>query len=365
MLKTVTKLNIAVTKEKKTAVTSQTAKDIDKLVNDLNKKFGDNAVTKGVPVSLSEIERIPTGSISLDIALGGGIPKGRFTEISGELSSTKTTQALHIIRNAQEMGLVCALIDVEATTDEDYVKQFGIDYDNLIYANPDSTEEATQIVLDMQKSSLVQLVVLDSLAALSPNTEMNKDMDETMRMGITPNLLNEFFRKYQMNNNRLTRENKPPFTLICLNQRRDKIGAYGDPTYSPGGRGKGFTATVDLVFRRGDWITEGKGEEREIVGQVVKFKIEKNKTGIRMRSGEFDFYFSENSVGIEPGYNDIYKDIIVCAVEWDVITRAGSWFQYGDQKYQGQESLVSALRNDQKLLEKLKEQILLLSKKKG
>ena len=359
-----------VVKKVKTAVTkaepvSQTEKDLERLVNDLNRKFGANAVTKGVPVSLSEIERIPTGSISLDIALGGGIPKGRFTEISGELSSTKTTQALHIIRNAQNMGLVCAFIDVEATTDEDYVKQFGIDYDNLIYATPDSTEEATQIILDMQKSGIVHLVVLDSLAALSPNTEMNKDMDETMRLGITPNLLNEFFRKYQMNNNRLVRENKQAFTLICLNQRRDKIGAYGDPTYSPGGRGKGFTATVDLVLRRGDWITEGKGEEREIVGQVVKFKIEKNKTGIRMRSGEFDFYFSENSVGIAPGYNDVYKEIIISAVEWNVIERGGSWFTHEGQKYQGQESLVSALRNDPKLVSKLKEQIMQLSGKKG
>jgi recombination protein RecA len=194
---------------------------------------------------------------------------------------------------------------------------------------------------------------------------MQKDMDETMRMGVTPNLLNEFFRKYQMNNNRLVRENKQPFTLICLNQLREKIGAYGDHEYSPGGRGKGFTATVELRLKKGDWIVEGKGDDREIVGQVVKFKVEKNKTGIRMRDGEFDFYFGENAVNIEAGYNDVFKEIIICAVEWDVIERGGSWFTYGGKKYQGQESLVSALRSDSALVDKLKNQILYLSNKKG
>lgn len=346
--------------------TSSNTKEIDKLVNDLNKKFGNNAVYRGIPKTMSEtIDRIPTGTISLDIALGGGIPKGRYTEISGGLSTTKTTQSLHIVREAQKMGMTCAFIDVENTTTEDYVRQLGVDYDNLLYSNPESTEEATQIVIDMQRSGLVHLAVVDSLAALSPNLEMSKDMDDTMRMGVTPNLLNEFFRKYQMANNKLTREGHDAFTLICLNQLREKIGAYGDPEYSPGGRGKGFAATVDLRFRKGDWVAEGKGENREVVGQVVKFKIEKNKLGVRMQDGEFDFYFSENSAGIDPGFNDNYKEIIIAAVEWNVIERGGSWFSYAGQKWQGQEALVSALRDDPSMVASLKEQVLALSSRRG
>ena len=339
-------------------------KDIERLVNDLNKKFGANTITKGVPASTSkEIRRIPTGSMSLDIDLNGGIPVGRYIEISGGLSTSKTTQSLHIIREAQKMGFVCAYIDAEETTDENYFRQLGVDYENLLYSNPNSTEEATQIILDMQKSGIVHLAVLDSIAALSPNAEMKTDMDETTRMMIQPSLLNEFFRKYTMNNNTLKRDKKQSFTLICLNQLRERPTQWGDNEYSPGGRGKGFVATIDIRLRRGDWIIEGKGEDREIVGQVIKYKIEKNKLGRRMTSGEFDFYFSKNAADIEPGYNDVFKEIIVCAVEWGVIERTGSWFKYGSQKYQGQESLVSAFRKDPSLVGTLKAQILALSSK--
>ena len=206
--------------------------ELQKLINDLNKKFGANAVSIGVANeldgSIKLIERIPTWSFALDLALGGGIPVGRFTELSGAYSSTKTTQALHIIKKAQMMGLTSALIDVEGTTDEAFLKVFGIDIDNLIYSRPDGTEEATQLILDLQRSGEVQVAVLDSIAAMSPNKEQETAMDDTMRMGIPQQLLGEFFRKYQANNNRLEREGKRPFTLIGINQLREKIGAYGD-----------------------------------------------------------------------------------------------------------------------------------------
>ena len=208
------------------------SKELSKLVESLNKKFGTNAVSLGFPKTenggMKIIERIPTGSFSLDIALGGGLPLGRFIEISGAFSSTKTTQCLHIIANAQKRGLVCALIDVEGTTDEKYVKSVGVDFDNLLYSRPDGMEEALQMLLDMQKSGEVHLAVLDSIAAMSTNKEQDTSMEETVRMGIPQQLLGEYFRKYQANNNRLEREGKKPFTIIGINQVREKIGAYGD-----------------------------------------------------------------------------------------------------------------------------------------
>ena len=343
--------------------------EITKLLNDLNKKFGVNAVTLGFPKSedgdMKTIERIPTGSISLDIALGGGLPLGRFIEVSGAYSSTKTTQCLHIIAQAQKKGLVCALVDVEGTTDEAFANSIGVDFDSLIYSRPDGMEEALQLLLDLQKSGEVHLAVLDSIAAMSTNKEQETTMEETVRMGIPQQLLGEYFRKYQANNNRLEREGKKPFTIIGINQLREKIGAYGDPEYTPGGRAKGFACSVDIRLRRGDWISEGTGDNKEIVGQVVKFKIEKNKTFKRMQTGEFDFYFSENNAGIPEFFNDNYKEIIVCAVEWGVIERTGSWFVYDGQKYQGMNNLVNALKDNADLIEKLKKEVIFLATRKS
>lgn len=365
-----------VSKRKKTSTTlgkSSAPKgkspELVKLISDLNSKFGTNAVSIGFPKNLEGdvqgIERLPTGSFSLDIALGGGVPLGRFIEISGAYSSTKTTQCLHIISQAQKRGLVCALIDIEGTTDAAYASAIGVDFDSLIYSRPDGMEEALQMLLDLQRSGEVHLAVLDSIAAMSPNKEQETTMEDTVRMGIPQQLLGEYFRKYQANNNRLEREGRRPFTIIGINQIREKIGAYGDPEYTPGGRAKGFACSVDIRLRRGDWISEGSGNNKEIVGQVVKFKIEKNKTFKRMQTGEFDFYFAENNAGIPEFFNDTYKEVIVCAVEWGVIERTGSWFIYDGQKYQGMNNLISALKEDSDLIEKIKQEVIYLATRKG
>lgn len=339
-------------------------KELEKLMNDLNKKFGANCITIGVPKdddgNVKPIKRLSTGSIALDLALGGGIPEGRFIEMSGAYSSTKTTQALHIIREAQKEGLVCALVDVEGTTDEAFLKAIGVNAEALLYSQPDGMEEACQLLLDMQRSGEVHLAVLDSIAAMSPNKEQETSMEDTVRMGIPQQILGEFFRKFQANNNRLNREGKRPFTLIGINQLREKIGAYGDPEYTPGGRAKGFTCSVDLRLRRGDWITEGSGNDKEIVGQVVKFKIEKNKTFKRMQTGEFDFYFAENNAGVPVFFNDNEKEIVMCGVEWGIIERTGSWFVCFGQKYQGLNALVTALKDDPEMVQKLKAEVLKL-----
>lgn len=226
------KIKSPVTTQSKPAENKASSAVLQKLIGDLNKKFGANAVTLGFPKNengeIKEIERIPTGSISLDIALGGGLPLGRFIEISGAYSSTKTTQCLHIIREAQKYGLVCALIDVEGTTDEAFATSIGVDFNSLIYCRPDSMEEATQLLLDLQRSGEVHFAVLDSIAAMAPNKEQESSMEDSVRMGIPQQLLGEYFRKYQANNNRLEREGHRPFTIIGINQIREKIGAYGD-----------------------------------------------------------------------------------------------------------------------------------------
>lgn len=339
-------------------------KELISVLNNINKKFGQNAVTIGAGESL-EIKRIPTGSIALDIALGGGIPIGRYTQISGAFSSSKTTQALHVLREAQKMGLVCALIDAEGTTDDEYLNQLGINTDELVYCRPEGLEEATEILVQLQSSGEVQFAILDSIGALEPTKVLESRMDETNQMGIKPKLLGEYFNKFQAHNNKLNRTGKTPFTLIAINQLREKIGSYGDPEYTPGGRAKDFSASVDIRLRRGDWVAEGTGDNKELVGQVVKFKIEKNKTYKRMQTGEFEFYYAENDLGIPVGYNDNEKSIIKEAVAWGLITRGGAWYYLDKEKkekFQGIDPLIDFLKKNPDRIEKLKTEILELAK---
>ena len=337
--------------------------NLQKVVDALNSKFGENTVTVGVPDRRATVKRIPTGSITLDLELGGGIPEGRFIEISGNESSSKTTQVCHIIREAQKLGHTVVFADVEGTSDLPYFKSLGIDTDSMIYLRPDSMEEATETILQFQKSGEVTFGVIDSIASMIPNKEAASKMDETVRMGIPQQLLGEFFRKWQANNNRLDREGKTPFTLIGVNQLREKIGAYGDPEYSPGGNAKKFFASVSIRLRKGDWIVEGKGDSKTIVGQVVKFKIEKNKLGARMRTGEFDFYIRDNAVGIKPLYNDNEKEIIILAVNWGIVERRGAWFYYSDKKYLGVDPLISELKKNPEMVQDIKREIFSLSSK--
>lgn len=337
--------------------------EIQSLVNSLNKKYGDNTVTIGVPDSMKVRDFIPTGSLSLDIDLGGGIPVGRFIEISGKESSTKTTQVCHIVANAQKLGHTVIWADVEGTSDKAYFKQLGVDPSKLIYFKPDSTEEATEIILQFQRSGNVTVGVIDSIAQMIPNKEADSKMDESVRMGIPQQLLGEFLRKWNANNNRLERENKTPFTLIGINQLREKIGSYGDPEYAPGGNAKNFSASVVIRLRRGDWISEGKGDNKKIVGQVTKYRVTKNKLYKRMQDGEFNFYFAENSADVKPLFNDNIQEIVVLGVDWGIIERKGAWFMYKEQKFQGLESLVEELRNKPQMISDIKKQVLALAVK--
>ena len=339
-------------------------KDIKSVVNKLNKDYGENAVVQGSQFSQKRtIQRIPTGSVELDAKLGGGIPIGRLSLISGAYSSSKTTQALHIVREAQKLGLVCAIFDVEGTIDNEYMHTLGIDTDLIVYVRPKGFEECTQMILDMEKQGIVNLALLDSIAVLEPTKVLNSEMEDTVQMGTKQKLSGEFLAKYQSLNNGLERENKTPFTLIAINQVREKIGGYGDPEFLPGGRAWGFYASLDLRLRRGDWITEGKGDDKEFVGQVVKFKVEKNKTYKRMQSGEFDFYFAHNNAGIEEAHNDNFKSIVMLGIDYELIEQGGAWFYLDkgldtEQKFQGVTKLLDYLRENPHLVDEMKQKII-------
>lgn len=339
-------------------------KDIKSVLNKLNKDYGENAVVQGSAFSKQRtVRRIPTGSVELDARLGGGVPLGRLSLISGAYSSSKTTQALHIIRNAQKMGLVCAIFDVEGTIDNEYMQTLGIDTDLIVYVRPKGFEECTQMILDMEKQGIVNVALLDSIAVLEPTKVLNSEMEDTVQMGTKQKLSGEFLAKYQSLNNGLEREEKTPFTLIAINQVREKIGGYGDPEFLPGGRAWGFYASLDLRLRRGDWITEGKGDDKEFVGQVVKFKVEKNKTYKRMQSGEFDFYFADNNAGINEGHNDNFKSIVMLGIDYELIEQGGAWYYLNkdtenEMKFQGVVKLLEYLRENPHLVEEMKARIL-------
>lgn len=350
---------------------------VQDLVNKLNKKYGNNSVRLGkdVPEMRKDIPRIPTGNVSLDIDLGGGIPIGRVTQISGAYSSTKTTQVMHITKNALDMGMTVCFQDAEGTSslengepDLDYFEKFGITKDyfesgKILFVRPDSLEECTDMLLDVQKSGVVQLGIIDSIAMLEPNKVLESDMDETVQMGVKQKLLGEYFSKYQLSNNRLVRDGKQAFTLVCINQLREKMGGYGDPEYTPGGRALGFTLSVDIRLRQGDLITNS---DKEVVGQVVKYKIHKNKTYMRLKSGEFDMYLDENDEGIPPFHSDNIKSIILEGVAYGIVERGGAWYFLDKKKglkFQGTDKLVSYIKDNPKWINKIKKQVLEISGK--
>ena len=288
-----------------------------------------------------EIEAIPTGALSLDIALGiGGVPRGRIIEIYGPESSGKTTLALHIIAEAQKIGGEAAFIDAEHALDPVYAKKLGVDIDNLIVSQPDTGEQALEITESLIRSGALDVVVVDSVAALVPKAEIDGDMGDS-HMGLQARLMSQALRKLA------GAINKSKTVLIFINQLREKIGVmFGNPETTTGGRALKFYASVRMDIRK----IENIKQDGEIKGNRVRVKVVKNKVAPPFREAEFDVVYGQ---GISKEGN-----ILDMAVNLDIVEKAGSWFSYnGERIGQGRENVKKYLKENPEMLDEIEKKV--------
>ncbi len=288
-----------------------------------------------------EIEAIPTGALSLDIALGiGGVPRGRIIEVYGPESSGKTTLALHVVAEAQKMGGEAAFIDAEHALDPVYAKKLGVDIDNLIVSQPDTGEQALEITESLVRSGALDVIVVDSVAALVPKAEIDGDMGDS-HMGLQARLMSQALRKLA------GALNKTKTVLIFINQLREKIGVmFGNPETTTGGRALKFYASVRMDIRK----IENIKQDGEFKGSRVRVKVVKNKVAPPFREAEFDVVYGE---GISKAGN-----ILDMAVNLDIIEKAGSWFSYnGERIGQGRENVKKYLKENPDILEEVETKV--------
>ncbi|AEZ50495.1 putative DNA recombination protein RecA [Bacillus phage BCD7] len=323
-----------------------------------------NILRKASDIKAENTIRVSTGSIGLDIAIGGGYPVGRFIQVAGAFSASKSSTVYHGIREFQNTTMVVdgkkvplqvALIQGEnASFTMEYAEQIGIDTERLILSESGGMEESLEVAYQLQVNGIAQLIVFDSLASLVPTKERDSEMDESVQMGLKPKLFDEYFRKFQAANNILSRKGLFPCTVIGINQIREKIGVmHGNPEFTPGGRAIGFTASLDIYLKRGEWIKTGTGVNTQIIGQQVRFKINKSKVSVPFRTGEWDFYNDEGGV-VPKGHIDNFKEIVIEGIAYGVTEKSGNWISYGDVKVNGENAFVQALRERPDLYEQLK-----------
>src|SRR3990167_6971099 len=302
----------------------------------IEKQFGKGSIMKLGETHKIDIETIPSGSLSLDIALGGGIPKGRVVEIYGPESSGKTTVCLHAVAEVQKSGGTAAYVDAEHALDPGYAKRIGVDIQNLLLSQPDSGEQALEVVEALVRSNAVDIIVVDYVAALVPQAEIEGDMGDA-HMGLQARLMSQALRK-------LTAViSRTKCTVVFVNQLRMKIGVmFGNPETTTGGQALKFYSSVRMDIRRISQIKSGD----EIIGNHVRVKVVKNKIAPPFREAEFDIMYNE---GISRE-----GDIIDLAVAKDVVVKSGAWFEYGGAKIaQGREAAKQYLRDNPKVLEKI------------
>lgn len=308
----------------------------------LDKTYGKGAVMKLGDQAVQEVESISTGSLGLDIALGvGGLPKGRVIEIYGPESSGKTTLTLHAIAESQKAGGIAAFIDAEHAFDRGYAEKLGVDIENLIISQPDNGEQALEIADNLIRSGAIDIVVIDSVAALTPKSEIEGEMGDS-KMGLHARLMSQALRK-------LTGSiSKTNCTVIFINQLREKIGVmFGNPETTTGGNALKFYASVRLDIRRSTQIKDSNGE---IMGNRTKVKVVKNKVAPPFKTAEFDIMYG---VGISK-----VGEIIDLGVDYEIIKKSGSWFSYGDTKLgQGRDAVKAILMDNPELFEELEQTI--------
>mgnify|MGYP003563287311 FL=1 len=316
-------------------------KALELALSQIEKQFGKGAVMKLGEFKTTDVEAISTGALSLDVALGiGGIPRGRIIEIYGPESSGKTTLALHMIAECQKSGGEAAFIDAEHALDPVYAKHLGVDIDNLIVSQPDTGEQALEIAEALIRSSAIDLVVVDSVAALVPKAEIDGEMGDT-HVGLQARLMSQALRKLA---GVLNRSNA---SLVFINQLREKVGVmFGSPETTPGGRALKFYASVRLDIRK----IEAIKQDSEIIGNKVRVKVVKNKVAPPFRETEFDIIYGK---GISKSGN-----ILDLAVNLDIIEKAGAWFSYnGERIGQGRENAKKYIENNPELMQELDQKV--------
>lgn len=309
-------------------------------VDQITKQFGDGSIMKLGESHKVDVEIIPSGSLSLDVALGGGYPKGRIIEIYGPESSGKTTLTLHAIAEVQKMGGTAAFIDAEHALDPAYAKKLGVDTANLLVSQPDNGEQALEITETLVRSNAVDLIVVDSVAALVPQAEIEGDMGDA-HMGLQARLMSQALRK-------LTGIiNKSKATVIFINQIRMKIGVmFGNPETTTGGNALKFYASQRIDIRRIGQIKVGE----DIIGNRTKIKVVKNKIAPPFRVAEFDIMYNEGISRV--------GDTLDLAVQHGVVGKSGAWFDYKDSKIgQGREATKEYLKQNPKVLDEIEKQV--------
>ena len=316
-------------------------KALEVAMGQIEKQFGKGSVMKLGEFKAMEVEAIPTGALGLDIALGiGGVPRGRIIEVFGPESSGKTTLALHIVAEAQKMGGEAAFIDAEHALDPVYAKKLGVDIDNLIVSQPDTGEQALEITEALVRSGALDVIVVDSVAALVPKAEIDGDMGDS-HMGLQARLMSQALRKLA------GAINKSKTVLIFINQLREKIGVmFGNPETTTGGRALKFYASVRMDIRK----IENIKQDGEVMGNRVRVKVIKNKVAPPFREAEFDVVYGK---GISKEGN-----ILDMAVNLDIIEKSGSWFSYdGNRIGQGRENVKRYLLENPKMLEEVEKKV--------
>jgi recombination protein RecA len=322
-------------------IVSERKKAIEIALAQIEKQFGKGAIMKLGETSHMNIEVIPTGALSIDIALGvGGVPRGRIVEIFGPESSGKTTVALHIIAEAQKAGGEAAFIDAEHALDPVYAKKLGVDIANLILSQPDTGEQALEIAEALVRSGAVDVIVIDSVAALVPKAEIDGEMGDA-HVGLQARLMSQALRKLA------GVISKSKTTVIFINQLREKVGVmFGSPETTPGGRALKFYATVRMDVRRIETLKIGN----EMIGNRTKVKIVKNKVAPPFKEAEFDIIYGR---GISKEGN-----VLDVAVNIDLINKSGSWFSYNNQRIgQGRENSKQYLKENPEMVAELEKKI--------
>jgi recombination protein RecA len=322
-----------------------------KVAANINKKLGGNTVVTANEVHIPD--RIPTGSLTLDVVLGGGWPMNRWVELVGEASHGKTALALRTIAANQQKNPEFTAVWIAAEDfDSKYAELCGVDTSRVLLVETNSMEDAFDAVIQFMESKAIDMVVIDSLPALVPSAEDEKHMEE-FTVGRGALITNKFFRKVMSATKRDLIESERPVLGMMINQYRMKIGVmHGDPRTTPGGLGKDYAYSVRCEVKRDDWLEVGTGQEKRRVGQTIRVRTIKNKTYPPQQTAYLDFYFADGGV-VDAGGYDTGKEIVALSILNGIVERRGGWMYYNDRKWQGAQALIDSLREEIDLRDEL------------